>query len=150
MVSAAALPGWRLIRGGLSVSVFAGPVVQDYRLSPHDSGAHLSGSYAGAEFATDIWYQPSNATMAAFSGAIASIGPTGYLRAAFGERLFAAAYFGPEAQAIWCGDYDEFQVGGHVTGLRVDAFDWSAGAGWALTSDRRSSPYLHLGVNARY
>ena len=42
-LSAAALPGWRFTRGGLNVTVFAGPVVQDYRLTPNDPGSHLHG-----------------------------------------------------------------------------------------------------------
>jgi len=150
MLSAAALPGWRFRRDGLTVSLFAGAVVQDYRLTPDDPGSHLHGSYIGAQFAADVWYQPSAATMAALSGAIASIGPTGYLRAAFGFRLFEPAFVGPETEEIWCGDFEELQLGVHVTGLRIDALEWSAGGGWSMTSDRRSGPYLRLGVNARY
>jgi hypothetical protein len=149
-LSVAGLPGWRFSRGDLSVSFFGGPVVQDYRLTPNDPGSHLHGLYLGAEFATDIWYQPTPSTMAALNGAIASIGPTGYVRAAVGVRLFAPAFIGPETQAIWCGDYQEFQLGAHVTSLHVDAFEWSAGTGWAMTSDRRTSPYLHMSFSARY
>ena len=148
--SVTALPGWRFVRGNLNVTVLGGPVVQDYRLTPDDPGSRLRGFYTGAAFAADIWYQPNAKTMAALSGAIASIGPTGYLRAAVGARLFPAAFVGPEMQQIWCGDYQQFQFGAHVTGLRIDALDWSAGAGLAITSDRRWGPYLHLGVNARY
>jgi hypothetical protein len=149
-LSAAALPGWRFIRNDLTVSVFAGPVVQDYRLSPADPGSRLHGLYLGAESAADIWYQPNALTMAALNGAIASIGPTGYVRAAFGVRLFAPAYLGPEVEEVWCADFTEVEFGAHVTALRVDAFQWTIESGWALTSDQRSGPYLRLGVSARY
>ncbi len=81
MMSGAVMPGWRFTRGSLTVSVFAGPVVQDYRLSPYDPGSRLHGLYAGAQAATEIWYQPTTNTMAAVSGSVASIGPTGSLRA---------------------------------------------------------------------
>jgi hypothetical protein len=47
MLSAAAMPGWRFTRDGLTVSVFAGPVVQDYRLTPYDPGSRLHRLYAG-------------------------------------------------------------------------------------------------------
>jgi Cellulose biosynthesis protein BcsS len=150
MLSAAALPGWRFTRNRLTVSVFAGAVAQDYRLTPEDPGSHLHGFHSGAQFAADVWYQPSAETMVALSGAIASIGPTGYLRAAFGFRLFEPAFVGPETEEIWCGDFEQLQLGAHVTGWRIDALDWSAGGGWSITSDRRSGPYLRLGVNARY
>lgn len=150
MFSAAMMPGWHFRQGGLNVSVFAGPTLQDYRLTPADPGSRLQGLYFGAQFGADIWYEPTAATMVAVNGGVASIGPTGYLHGAFGYRLFAPAFVGPKTQAFWCGEYDEFQFGVHVTGLHVDAFSWSAGAGWGLTSDNRSSPYLHFGVETRY
>jgi hypothetical protein len=149
-LSAAAMPGWRFVRGSLTVSVFGGVVVQDYRLTPNDPSSRLHGLYVGGQFATDIWYEPSPRTMATVSGAIASIGPTGYVRTAIGFRIFPPVFIGPETQEIWCGNFNQIQFGAHVTGLRLDRFEWSAGSGWALASDRRSGPYLRLGVNARY
>jgi len=149
-LSAAALPGWRFTRDGLTVTLFTGPVVQDYRLTPADPGSRLHGFYVGSESAADIWYQPSAVTMAALSGAFASIGPTGYVRAAFGFRLFVPAFVGPEIEEIWSADFEEIELGAHVTALRVASVEWSMGAGLALTSDRRSGPYLRLGVSARY
>ena len=150
MLSATALPGWRFTRDKLSVSLFAGPVMQNYRLTPDDPGSRLRGFYVGAQFAADVWYQPTDNTMASLNGTIASIGPTGALRAAFGFRAFDPVFVGPETREIWCGDYEEFEFGVHVTGLRLNALEWSAGAGWSLTSDHRYGPYLHIGVSSRY
>lgn len=150
LISAAVLPGWRFSRDGLIVSVFAGPLVQDYQLSPYDPGSRLHGFYAGGEFATDIWYQPAPNIMAALNGTLATIGPTGSLRAAFGVRVFDRAFVGPEAQQLWCGNFQEFQAGAHVTALRVDAAEFSAGGGWSMTSDHRTGAYLRVGFNMRY
>jgi len=149
LASGAVLPGWRFGRDGLIVSVFAGPVVQNYRLMPNDPGSRLHGFYTGGQFAAELWYQPTANTMTALSGTIASIGPTGSLRAAFGFKMFAPMFIGPEVQAIWCGDFQEMQFGAHLTGLRADGLEWSAGGGWSITSDQRSGPYLRVGVNAR-
>ena len=150
MLSAAALPGWRFARGSLTVSVFSGPVAQDYRLSPADPGSRLHGRYLGDESAADIWYQPNPRTMAALNAAITTIGPTGYLRAAIGFRMLLPAFIGPEAEEIWCANYRQLEFGAHITALRIDAIEWSMGGGLALTSDQRFGPYLRLGVNARY
>jgi hypothetical protein len=150
LLSAAALPGWRMTRDGLTVTIFAGPTVQDYRLTPYDPGARLHGLYGGGQIATDVWYQPNETTMLALSSAIASIGPTGSLRVAIGERLLPPAFVGPEAQTIWCAEYTELRVGAHVTGWRIDALQWDAGAGWGIDTDHRAGPYLRLGVNGRY
>ena len=149
-LSAAALPGWRFIQNGLTVSLFAGPVVQDYRLTPDDPGSRLHGLYAGAQFASDIWYQPNATTMAAVNSSIASIGPTGYVRATFGFRFLAPVFVGPEIAQLWCGDYQQMEFGAHITGPRINALEWSMGTGFALTSDQRFGPYLRAGFNARY
>jgi len=149
-LSAAALPGWRFIQNGLTVSLFAGPVVQDYRLTPDDTGSRLHGLYAGAQFASDIWYQPNATTMAAVNSSIASIGPTGYVRATFGFRFLAPVFVGPEIAQLWCGDYQQMEFGAHITGPRINALEWSMGTGFALTSDQRFGPYLRAGFNARY
>lgn len=149
-LSAAALPGWRFTRGALNVTVFAGPVVQDYRLTPNDPGSRLHGLYVGGETGLDIWYQPTANTMATFNGAVSSIGPTGFAREAVGVRVFDRAFVGPEIEQIWCADFEEIELGAHLTGLRFNSVEWSMASGFALTSDQRSGPYLRLGVNTRY
>jgi len=136
MLSVGALPGWRFSHGNLAVSVFAGPLVQDYRLVPFDPSARLHGFYVGGQFASDVWYQPTPATLVMVNGQIASIGPTGSLRTAFGVRVFDRMFVGPETQEIWCGE--------------IEGLEWSAGGGWAIDSDHRTGPYMRLGFNARY
>ena len=44
----------------------------------------------------------------------------------------------------------QLEVGAHLTGLHVGGMEWSAGTGWSMDSDRRSGPYLRLGVSAKY
>ena len=149
-ISGAALPGWRFVRDTLTVNLFAGPAVQDYRLSPYDPGSRLHGLYAGAQAATDIWYQPAANVMAAVNGSVASIGPTGSLRGALGYRLFDALFAGPESEMLWCGNFEQFEVGAHLTGLHVNASEWSAAGGWARDSDRRTGPYVRLGISVKY
>lgn len=151
LVSASALPGWRTTHDGMTIDVFAGPIVQDYRLTPYDPGSLLRGSYAGAQLAADVWYQPDPATMVAFDGSIASIALIGSARAAVGWRPSPESFFvGPEAQALWCIDYQQLRLGTHVTGFHIDALDWSAAAGLERDSFRRTGPYMRIGVNTRY
>jgi hypothetical protein len=145
-----ALPGWRITRDALTVSLYAGPLVQDYRLTPYDPGSRLHGSYVGGQLAADVWYQPTPATMVALNGSGISIGSTEWVRAAFGWRLFDRFFAGPEGQAFWCVDYQQLRLGAHLTGWRFDALEWQAGAGWATDSEHRAGPYLRLGFNARY
>lgn len=98
--SAAILPGWKFINDKLIVNVYAGPVVQDYRLSPNDPSARLHGSYVGGEVASDVWYEPTSYSMISVNGMLASIGPTGSLRVALGTRFLDRMFVGPESEEI--------------------------------------------------
>ena len=138
------------MRDGLTINLFAGAVAQDLRLSPYDPGALLRGSYAGGQFAFDVWYQPDFKTMIALDGSISSIEYIGSARVAFGVRPTNSFFIGPESQAIWCADYLQLRFGAHVTAFRVDNLEVSAGAGLAIESTfGRAGPYLRLGFNTR-
>lgn len=148
--SAAILPGWKFVNDKLIVSLYVGPVVQDYRLSPNDPGARLHGFHVGGQFATDVWWEPTSYSMISVNGTLASIGPTGSLRVALGTRLLDRMFFGPEIEEIWCGNFEQYEIGVHITALRADRLEWSAGSGLAVTSDHRESPYFRIGVNTKY
>jgi len=88
--------------------------------------------------------------MVALDGTITSIALIGAARAAIGWRSSPESFFvGPETQALWCLDYQQFRIGAHVTGYRIDALEWSGAAGVAIESFHRTGPYLRIGVNAR-
>ena len=91
------MPGWRATRDGVSIGLYAGPVVQEYRLTPYDPGSRLRGLYGGAQFDGNVWFQPNPTMLAAMNGSIISIGPTGSVRAAVGWRFFEPFFVGPEA-----------------------------------------------------
>ncbi len=148
--SASMLPGWRVTSDGITIALYAGPIVQDYRLSPYDPGSLLHGFYSGGQLAGDVWYQPTPTSMIALNASIASIALIGTMRAAVGWQLSEPFFVGPEAQALWCIDYQQWRLGAHVTGYRIDGLDWSASAGWAYESFHRYGPYLRLGVNTRF
>ncbi len=150
LVSASAMPGWRIENDGVTLSMYVGPIVEDFRLTPFDPGSLLHGLYTGAQLSTDIWYQPSPTSMVAFDGAVASIALIGSARAAFGWRFSTPFFVGPEVQALWCLDYQQWRVGAHVTGFRIDGLEWSAAAGLAAESDGRVGPYLRLGAFMKY
>jgi hypothetical protein len=151
LLSASALAGYRWSGERLTVDLFAGPIAQDYKLTPDDPNSRLRGRYLGGQFAADVWYQPNPATMLAFDTSIASISLIGSARAAFGSRLFGDFYVGPEMQALWCVDYQQFRLGVHATAFKISYSEWFAAAGLAAESDRRwaGSPYLRIGVSLK-
>ena len=149
-LSAAILPGWRFRRGGLIVTLFAGPEFQSHQLSPDDVSAGLRGRYFGARGAFELWYEPTAMTMIAADASISTIGVSYSARLAGGIRLLELFYGGPEVQAFALDtNYRQYRAGFHVTGLRTGDFEWSAGLGWALDSDNRNSAYGKLGLLTR-
>jgi hypothetical protein len=148
-ISAAVLPGFRFIRGALTMAVFAGPEIQHHRLSRSDPSASLNGLYLGLRLGFDLWYQPTDLTLVTADASVSTIGFGYSARLAGGLRLFDQFYFGPEAQAFAGGNYRQYRVGVHVTALQTGLYEWGAGLGWALDNDKRSGAYGKLGVLTR-
>jgi hypothetical protein len=150
LVSASALPGLRMTRDGVTVSLYAGPIAQNYWLMPNDPGSRLRGFYVGGQLAADIWSQPTPTSMIALNGSIASIAAIGTMRVATGWQFSEPFFVGPEVQALWCIDYQQWRVGVHVTSFRFGGAEWTAASGLAVESFGRTGPYLRLGLNVHY
>ena len=146
---ASTLPGWRFKDGAIELTVFAGLDLQQHQFSPDDPGNRLRGLNIGARGGIDLWFEPMPAAlMGAMSISGSTVGKTIWMRAAAGVRTFDF-WLGPES--IFCGDetYRQLRFGAHVTGLRTDILEWSAGLGWVTDSDKRSGLYGRLGVLVR-
>jgi Cellulose biosynthesis protein BcsS len=147
----AAMFGWRFIRNGFIVTVFAGVDYQDHRLTPDDPSAGLRGEYFGLRTAVELWYEPSANTMVAADASVSTVGPSYSARIAAGWRIFDHFYLGPEVQAFAADDnYQQTRFGVHVTGMKFSQFEWSAGLGWASDSDDRDGLYGKLGLLSRH
>ena len=151
LLSASVLPGWRMNFNGIILGVSAGPAISGLpahavrsRQPPARTlcrragrGRHLvraGADHDGRGQRHDAFDRPHRI-------------------AARGARLAQSpsrSLSGPEAQAIWCADYQQLRIGAHVTGFRINGMEWSAAAGWAVESDGREGPYLRLGFSARY
>jgi hypothetical protein len=146
-VLGAAMPGWRIKRGPVEMKFFFGPEIQQHWLWPDDPANRLRGRQFGLRFATELCAEPTPSTMVAADASLSSIGSNYSGRVAFGWRMFDAFYGGPETQVYGGAGYAQWRFGLHVTSLKTDDItEWSAAAGWAIDSDRRSSPYVRLGL----
>ncbi len=145
-----ALPGWRFHKDRLTLSVFAGLDIQQHDLTPDDPSSSLRGTKLGIRGGFDLWFEPDPLTMIGADVSISSIGPSYSARLAFGWRLPEGFYAGPEIGGFADGnDYSQLRFGLHVTGLKTDNLEWSAGFGWAFDNDERDSFYGRLGVFVR-
>jgi hypothetical protein len=144
------LPGWRLKRGDLEVKFFFGPDIEQHRLWPDDPSNSLRGHSFGLRMATELWYEPTSTTMVAMDATISSVATNHSARAAYGWHVLDdQMYFGPEIAFIGSDGYRHLRLGAHMTSLKIDNYEWSAAGGWAGDSERRSSPYVRLGLLQR-
>jgi hypothetical protein len=60
------LPGFQVKRGDLEAKFFMGLDAEEHRLWPDDPSNNLRGHAFGMRVATDLWYEPTAKTMAAW------------------------------------------------------------------------------------
>jgi hypothetical protein len=151
MATASILPGYRFLRGPVTLTVYLGYDFQHHRLTPDDPSAGLRGNYMGARAGFELWYQPVTWGMVTADASFSTIGPSYNARLAAGVRALDWFYIGPEVQGFAADDnYHQLRAGLHVTGLRFNDIEWSVGTGWALDSDDRSGVYGKLGLLTRH
>ena len=148
--TAQVLPGWRIKRGDVEAKFFFGPDYEEHRLWPDDPGNNLRGRALGLRMAIDLWYEPTANTMATLDATISTIATNNSARAAVGWRVIDDQfYFGPEIAFSSSDGYRYRRLGFHLTSMKTEIYEWSAGGGWARDSDGRSSAYVRLGVMQR-
>lgn len=143
------LPGWRFKWNGLEATLFAGLDIKNDITTPFDPSNRLHGLAAGARVAADLWYEPTSATMLAANASLTSINTDYSARIAAGWRWQDWFYLGPEAQAYACEGYRQLRFGVHLTALKAEGWEWSAGGGWSQADDNRTGAYFRLGASTQ-
>ncbi len=144
-----AMGGWRWKGDRFELTAFAGPDLQEHRLTPDDPHNRLRGANVGIRGGFDLWYQPSDAFMVTSSLSASSIGPNFWARAAIGWYLFNRAWIGPEITGLGGDRYSQLRLGVHATSFRTGSLEWTAGLGFARDSDERNGFYVRMGVLTR-
>jgi hypothetical protein len=139
-------PGWLIKHGTFEAKIFFGPEIQNHWLWPNDPDNRLHGYSLGLRASPELWWEPTSTTMVAAAAARSSSGANYSARAAFGWRVLDQFYAGPETQVYGGDGYAQMRFGAHITSLKTGMTEWSAAIGWAIDSDRQSSPYLRLSL----
>jgi hypothetical protein len=148
MTGGSVVPGLHFKRDGVSIAAYAGVDMQVHRLSQFDPGNRLQGHYVGARVAVDLWAEPSPRSMVTASATVTTICGAYAARVAAGWRLFDRFYLGPEAVASGGPEYRQLRLGMHITGLKVELFDWrfewQGGVSYAFDDDNNDGIYARL------
>jgi hypothetical protein len=147
------LPGWRIKRGRLETKFFFGIDLQHHRLTPADASNRLSGNAVGLRFAADFWYDLTPDSVVFGDVSLSSVATSNSGRVAYGRHtlqdILGGFYLGPEAAYFAADGYGHLRIGAHITSMKTDATEWSAAAGWAGDTDKRSSPYVRLNLTQK-
>jgi hypothetical protein len=149
IIRAAPLAGWRFSQATFELKVFAGPELENRILTPDVPTAAYRGTHVGARIAAELWWEPVLDMMltSAFS---ASTNATSFsARAAAGWRVLDQYWAGPEISASADVFSQQYRIGAHVTGFRLDALEWSVAAGYVTDSYHRGGIYGRIGVLTR-
>jgi hypothetical protein len=148
------LPGFRIKRFGVEAKVFFGLDVERHKLWPDDPGNRLQGTDLGMRFAAEFWTEPTPKTMVAASLGLSTIATSNSARIAYGWRVCEdmfedGFYVGPDMQYFGADGYRHLRLGFHITQLKAERYEWSAGLGIARDSDGVSGPNVRIGFSVR-
>jgi hypothetical protein len=149
IVRAAPLAGWRLSQGTLELKVFAGPELENRTLTPDVPTAEYRGTHIGARVASEFWWEPMPEMMLTSAFSAATNATSHSARAAAGWRVLDRFWAGPEISASSDAFSQQVRIGAHLTGFRLEAFEWSAAVGYVTDSFHRSGVYGRIGMLTR-
>jgi hypothetical protein len=140
------LPGAQFREGLLDIKVFVGG---DYEMrAALRSGLENPKHLFGARFAADVWWEPAPQWMLSASASATTIEDGRSARLAAGWRL-PFGWLGPEVQVTQDVFNTQYRAGGHLTGFKIGATEWSLAAGYARDSFHRDGPYARIGISFR-
>jgi hypothetical protein len=149
IVRAALLAGWRFKRDDFEIKVFAGPELENRVQTPDGHTATYSGTHIGARVAAELWWEPMPEMMLTSAFSASTNAASHGARAAAGWRVFEQVWAGPEISVSSDEFSQQVRIGAHLTGLRIDALEWSAAVGYVTDSYHRSGVYGRIGVLTR-
>jgi Cellulose biosynthesis protein BcsS len=149
IVRAAPLAGWRLSQDTLELKVFAGPELENRTVMPDVPAAAYRGTHIGARAAAELWWEPMREMMLTSAFSVSTNATSHSARGAAGWRVLDQFWAGPEISASSDDFSQQYRVGAHLTGFRIDALEWSAAAGYVTDSFHRGGIYGRIGVLTR-
>jgi Cellulose biosynthesis protein BcsS len=149
IVRASLLAGWRFKRDDFEIKVFAGPELENRVVTPDVPIAAYRGTHVGARVAAELWWEPMPEMMLTSAFSATTNAASHVARGAAGWRVFEQFWAGPEISASSDQFSQQVRIGAHLTGFKLDAFEWSAAIGYVADSYHRNGIYGRIGILTR-
>jgi hypothetical protein len=130
LMGGAMLMGYEWVFKRATVSVYLGGEIVNTNISPNDPNNQAKGTSVGVKVATDFYVTPTNETMIAGVFSYSSNFSSYYARMKFGMAFADRIYVGPEVGALGDNFFQQWRVGGHVTGIRFGMLQFGAALGF--------------------
>jgi len=130
IVGGAFLFGYEWVFKRATVALYAGGEVVNTSLSPNDPNNSAKGGAGGLKIASDFYVTPTDDTMIAGVLSYSTNYNSYYGRLKFGMALSNRVYVGPEVVALGDNFFQQWRLGGHVSGLRFGMMQLGVAAGF--------------------
>lgn len=130
LIGGAFLMGYEWVFKRATVALYAGADVVNTTISPDDPNNQAKGTSMGLKLATDFYVTPTNQTMIAGVFSYSTNFNSYYSRLKFGMAFADRIFVGPEIGALGDNFFQQWRIGGHVTGVRMGMMQFGAALGF--------------------
>jgi hypothetical protein len=151
-ISTDALVGWSLATGIAHTNFMVGANYQDQKLDRPDPTNPVQGAKLGFKGQVDTYVNPTPSTMIFALGAYSTAFRTYYTEAKLGVALLhdVDVFIGPQFTALGNLRFDEWRIGGHLTGMRLGLIEISLAGGYLRDSNLGSGVYGTVNASIRF
>jgi hypothetical protein len=150
LTGGAMLMGYEWVFKRATVAVYLGGEVVNNSISPNDPNNQAKGTSVGVKIATDFYVTPTNDTMVAGVVSYSSNFSSYYARLKFGMAFADRIYLGPEVAALGDNFFQQWRIGGHVTGIRFGMLQFGAAVGFLNDRVRGGGAYGTLDTRVTF
>src|SRR6266576_2623424 len=146
------LLGYGFNAEAVSAKLMFGLNMQDQQLNQTDPNNPVQGSKVGAKVQGDLYWSPTEQTMFFGLASFSEVFRTYYSEAKFGYELLGVRelYIGPQAFAQGNLRYDQWRVGGHITGIKIGAAELGFSAGYLRDSQNGPGTYGQVTLDLHF
>jgi hypothetical protein len=130
LVGGAFLFGYEWVFKQATVALYAGGEAVNTKITPNDPNNQAKGTSVGFKVATDFYVTPTETTMVAGVASYSTNFNSYYARFKFGMAFADHVYIGPEVAALGDNFFQQWRVGGHVTGIRLGSLQFGGAVGY--------------------
>ena len=141
LVNGAVMMGYEWVMKNMTIAAFGGAEIVNNSISPNDPNNTVKGTRGGFRVGVDFYLLPTDRTMVSGVAYYSTNNSAYYGRLKFGMAFAERVYVGPEVVALGDNFFQQFRVGGHLSGLQFGAIQMGVSAGFLADRVRGAGVY---------